>query len=228
MVVGKIGQLLKMAAILSIIFICYAGTRAQTVEGECPNIDVVDSEAEELVIEEVCPDPMLVKVIDAIHEKLEIYKKAPRMTDEQIEEVAKAIIWGWEEYGFPPQLLLSMMEQESGFNYRVVSKHGAVGLMQVIPKYSKRARNRLGLVGDAKKLLLTPHLNVRIAIVMFYNFRVATKTTSDPRYYVALMAYNAGEVIANRFYKNKSHDVKGKYASLVTRRIKWYADRGIA
>jgi soluble lytic murein transglycosylase-like protein len=204
---------------------CAVGTRSQAIEGICEDsLPAIEAES---VIGEVCPDPLFDAICSSIEAKLTVYKRAPRMDREQIESVATAILWGWGEYGFPPSLILSMIETESSFNHHVISRHGAVGLMQVMPKYAKRSFVKLGLGGDSKKILLTPHLNVRVGIVMLYNFRVATKTVGHPLFNKAVMAYNCGEVPANRFYKNRSHYTKPVYVAKIWKRTPSYRELGV-
>ena len=204
---------------------CVSITRAQTIEGICEDsLPAIEAES---VVGEVCPDPLFGAICSSIEAKLALYKRSPRMDREQIESVATAILWGWEEYGFPPSLTLSMIETESAFNHHIISRHGAMGLMQVMPKYAKRSFVKLGLSGDSKKILLTPHLNVRVGIVMLYNFRVATKTVGHPLFNKAVMAYNCGEVPANRFYKNRSHSAKPVYVAKVWKRIPEFRELGV-
>ncbi|WAM30806.1 lytic transglycosylase domain-containing protein [Caldicellulosiruptor naganoensis] len=42
-----------------------------------------------------------------------------------------------KEYGLPPSLVLSVIEAESGFRQDVISKAGAIGLMQLMPETAK-------------------------------------------------------------------------------------------
>lgn len=51
--------------------------------------------------------------------------------DKMVEEAAR-------RYGLDPNLLISVMHQESGFNERAVSVKGARGLMQLIPATARR------------------------------------------------------------------------------------------
>lgn len=51
--------------------------------------------------------------------------------DKMVEEAA-------QRYGLDPNLLISVMHQESGFNERAVSVKGARGLMQLIPATARR------------------------------------------------------------------------------------------
>lgn len=44
-----------------------------------------------------------------------------------------------KEYGLAPSLVLSVIEAESGFRQDVISKAGAIGLMQLMPETAKSA-----------------------------------------------------------------------------------------
>jgi len=172
-------------------------------------------------------NPMYSHIIYAINHKLNTYSSAPYMDDDEVDQIAQSVMWGWHEFGIPPSLTLSIMEQESGFNYKAVSDVGAMGLMQVMPRYSKKARQELGIRGDVCKILYTPHLNVRIGITMLNNFFIAVSDRGYCSKNVALTAYNAGESNAFKFYRERDTKAKSKYARLVLKHINWYRSAGI-
>lgn len=213
-------MLKKIMVILMACCVISVCSMAQAIEGEC-------EEATGQVVGEVCVDPLFENICQAIRDKQEIYSKAPKMTREEIESLAEAILWGWGEYGIRPSILLSIIETESNFNHHIISKHGAIGLTQVMPKYAKRALAQLNYRGDAKKILLTPDKNMRVAIVMLYNFRCATNSHRDTTYNIMLTAYNGGEVVANSFYKHHKNTVKSVYATHVWKKVAWYTQRNI-
>lgn len=105
------------------------------------------------------------------------------VSDRELEE---AVARYAEEYRLSPALLLAVMKAESAFNPTVISKAGAVGLMQLIPETAIRhgVRNlydtRENIAGGAKHLrylLDRFHGNIRLA----------------------LAAYNAGERKVDRY-----------------------------
>jgi soluble lytic murein transglycosylase len=105
------------------------------------------------------------------------------VSDQELEE---AVTHYAKEYQLSPALLLAVMKAESGFNPTVISKAGAVGLMQLIPETAIRhgVRNlydtRDNIAGGARHLrylLDRFHGNVRLA----------------------LAAYNAGERKVDRY-----------------------------
>ena len=105
------------------------------------------------------------------------------VSDRELEE---AVARSAREYHLPPALLMAVMKAESSFNATVISKAGAVGLMQLIPETAIRhgVRNlydtRENIGGGAKHLrylLDRFHGNIRLA----------------------LAAYNAGERKVDRY-----------------------------
>ena len=63
------------------------------------------------------------------------------------------------QYGVDSSVIFSVMYQESHFNPYAVSGSGAMGLMQVIPRYSQDRMNRLGVTD-----LFDPASNIRVGI----------------------------------------------------------------
>lgn len=102
------------------------------------------------------------------------------------QELEEAVARYAEEYRLSPALLMAVMKAESDFNPTIISKAGAVGLMQLIPETAIRhgVRNlydtRENIAGGAKHLrylLDRFHGNIRLA----------------------LAAYNAGERKVDRY-----------------------------
>ncbi len=105
------------------------------------------------------------------------------VSDQELEEAVDRYA---REYRLSPALLLAMMKAESSFDPTVISKAGAVGLMQLIPETAIRhgVRNlydtRDNIGGGAK--------HIRYLLDRFHgNIRLA------------LAAYNAGEKKVDRY-----------------------------
>lgn len=76
-------------------------------------------------------------VYQIIHSK---YRTVPSSDIQNIiENVEKNAV----RYNLSPEILLAIIEQESNFKKHITSKHGAVGLMQIVPKYHKARINRI-------------------------------------------------------------------------------------
>lgn len=62
-------------------------------------------------------------------------------------------------FGISPLLVLAMVEKESGLRHDVVNGYGAVGLMQVVPRFHKDK-----LAGMPVSSLKTPEVNIKVGI----------------------------------------------------------------
>lgn len=62
-------------------------------------------------------------------------------------------------FGFPPLLVLAMIEKESGLKADVVNKYGAVGLMQVVPRYHMEKMD-----GKPASQLKIPEFNIKVGL----------------------------------------------------------------
>lgn len=62
-------------------------------------------------------------------------------------------------YNVSPELIEAIIEVESAGNPDVVSPHGAVGLMQIIPKYQEERMGRLGVYD-----LYDPYSNILVGV----------------------------------------------------------------
>ena len=60
-------------------------------------------------------------------------------------------------FGISPFLILAMVEKESGLRHDVVNEYGAVGLMQVVPRFHKEK-----LAGMPVSSLKTPEVNIKV------------------------------------------------------------------
>ena len=103
-------------------------------------------------------------------------------------ELERAVTRAAEQHGLHPALLFAVMKAESSFNPVVVSKAGAVGLMQLVPETAMRhgvrnlydtGENVAGGARHLRYLLDRFHGNTRLA----------------------LAAYNAGEGKVDRYKK---------------------------
>jgi len=105
-----------------------------------------------------------------------------------------------QEYGIPQSLIYGIMRTESAFREAVVSRAGAVGLMQLMPKTAKSEAERLKRAGgpdyigeDGVVDSTIPSLNVHIGVFYFKYLQDYFKDTV-----LALLAYNGGQVRVRR------------------------------
>jgi soluble lytic murein transglycosylase len=91
-------------------------------------------------------------------------------------------------YGFDPLLILGMIQVESSFGPRAVSRVGARGLMQVKPSTARAVVSDLGWPWTNDDDLFHPVINVRVGTE--YLFDLVLKFGSVEK---AIIAYNQGE-----------------------------------
>jgi soluble lytic murein transglycosylase len=102
-------------------------------------------------------------------------------------------------------LSLSIARQESLFNKAAVSKSGAIGLMQIMPKTGSYIAKRLNIESFSIHMLYNEKINYRFG--SFYISELVRKTKSLP---IAVASYNAGPTrmkkIASNFWDLKSNE----------------------
>jgi hypothetical protein len=119
--------------------------------------------------------------------------------DSLIEDVAT-------RYGVPPDLIAAIIEAESEFNPRAVSRHGALGLMQLMPETAAR----LGVDDpfDPRENIEAGVRHLRSLIDQFdYNLPLV------------LAAYNAGEVAVIRHGGIPPYRETRRYVNRILRRL---------
>jgi soluble lytic murein transglycosylase len=101
-------------------------------------------------------------------------------------ELERAVIRAAQQHHVQPALLLAVMKAESSFNPTVISKAGAVGLMQLIPETA--IRHGVRNLYDANENITGGAKHLRYLLDRFHgNIRLA------------LAAYNAGERKVDRY-----------------------------
>lgn len=76
----------------------------------------------------------------------------------------KTIRYEAQRAGLDPQLVFAVIQVESGFQPRIVSSAGAMGLMQVMPFWTD-------LLGDGdSRVLLDPRINIRYGCVILRHY----------------------------------------------------------
>jgi soluble lytic murein transglycosylase len=105
------------------------------------------------------------------------------VSDQELED---AVARYAREYRLSPALLMAVMKAESDFNPTVISKAGAVGLMQLIPETA--IRHGVRNLYDARENIAGGARHLRYLLDRFHgNIRLA------------LAAYNAGERKVDRY-----------------------------
>lgn len=116
-----------------------------------------------------------------------VFKEDPviysRIDQGEIEEIIKAKS---EKYGIEEELIKALIKTESDFRPHVVSKKGAVGLMQILPDTAQK----MGLFN-----IEDPHMNIDAGCKILK--MLLDKYNGDIE--LSLAAYNAGETAVHKY-----------------------------
>jgi soluble lytic murein transglycosylase len=93
-----------------------------------------------------------------------------------------------EEWGIDPLLMAAMIRQESAFKADIVSRAGAIGLMQVMPPTGAQLARRHGPNPFSDEALAAPEVNLHLGAAFF----VDMSRRYDNDLPLVLSAYNAG------------------------------------
>jgi soluble lytic murein transglycosylase-like protein len=120
-------------------------------------------------------------------------ERTRRLEPELRDELARTLVRECAAHDLEPALVLAVIEVESRFDTRAVSKADAHGLMQIQPRTGLAWARRLGIPWRGVDTLYDPIDNVRIGIA--YLARLRDRFGSLP---TALSAYNQGPTRVSR------------------------------
>ena len=100
-----------------------------------------------------------------------------------------------EEWGVDPLILAAIIRQESAFKSDIVSRTGAIGLMQVMPPTGAQLARAHGPRPFTEGALTRPEVNLHLGAAFF----VEMSARYDDDLPLVLSAYNAGPTRANRW-----------------------------
>jgi soluble lytic murein transglycosylase len=92
------------------------------------------------------------------------------------------------EYELDPWLIAAVIKNESGFKAGVISRRGALGLMQIMPETGGWIAGKLDWPDFEPKLLLEPMINIRLGCWYLQDLRRQFKDREE----LVIAAYNAG------------------------------------
>ncbi|MDO9464564.1 MAG: lytic transglycosylase domain-containing protein [bacterium] len=104
-----------------------------------------------------------------------------------------------QKYNMDPALIMAVIETESKFNAKAVSKAGAIGLMQIMPKTAKSLSRELNIKKYNKNSLYNPEINIRIGT--YYLKKLLQEFNNDID--LSLGAYNGGIGNIKKWQKQK-------------------------
>jgi len=93
-----------------------------------------------------------------------------------------------QKHNMDSALIMAVIEVESKFNPKAVSKAGAIGLMQIMPKTAKAVSRELKIKKYNKDSLYNPGINIKIGT--YYLKKLLLEFNNDID--LTLAAYNAG------------------------------------
>lgn len=109
-----------------------------------------------------------------------------------------------KQYNLEPSFVASLINAESSFNKDVVSKKGAIGLMQILPSTAVYIANNLNEDFNSEMLFI-PSINIKYGC--YYLSYLNKKFYSEKE---VLSAYNAGETVVTNWLKNEDFSNDGK------------------
>ena len=104
-----------------------------------------------------------------------------------------------ENNGLEPYLILAMIRQESAFDPKIISRAGAMGLMQLMPSTAKMISRKLRVKKFNKDMLFMPDINISLGTRYFGDLL----KEFDGNLVLALASYNAGEKRVRKWFKEK-------------------------
>jgi len=148
-------------------------------------------------------------------EEAEIYFFILRLSESinqpNARKLAKLIVKECSNYdNLDPYLILAVIQVESEFSPKAISKRGAIGLMQVMPGTAEYIAREMGFDYDGKKSLYDPFINVKLGI--HYLSLLTDKYDSTEN---ALDAYNYGPTNFDKAQASDSDRKQSRYVKKV-------------
>lgn len=119
-----------------------------------------------------------------------------------------------------PLFVLSVIEVESGYQPRVVSNAGAIGMLQLLPATAEEVARQSGVVWTGPNLLNDPKTNIRLGLSYLNVLKKLFR--NDPKH--TLLAYNMGPN-ALRERINLGQEVSPEYFDRVMEKFDDYKSR---
>lgn len=106
-----------------------------------------------------------------------------------ITDIAFSIVEESVKNNLDPYLMLAIIKTESSFNYKSVSRKGAIGLMQLLPNTAYYISEKVDdLYIENKKEIFDPVVNIRLGI-NYYSYLLNKFNGNEE---IAIVAYNLG------------------------------------
>lgn len=136
-------------------------------------------------------------------------ENARSLSSDEVEETARVLVRESVARGFEPGLVLAIIEVESQFDAFAVSRVGAIGLMQLMPRTGAYLAERHGIDWQGPRTLFDPTANVLLGVAYLEELRDHFEELST-----ALAAYNFGPSAIRRRVR-RGASVPARYARAV-------------
>lgn len=153
--------------------------------------DNIQSAGEQILLADLC------RSLGRIDLSLRIAKKSARKGMVLLEYAYPVITVPQNRAGVEKALILSVIRQESAFQFTAKSHVGARGLMQLMPQTAKLVAKQVGLPYSASKLTADPDYNMQLGTA----YLASMLDRFDGSYILALASYNAGPGRADRWIR---------------------------
>lgn len=114
------------------------------------------------------------------------------------------------EYNLDPYLVAAVIHVESGNRPEVISRSGAVGLMQIMPETGEWIAKKLGLTDFNESMLKDPSLNIEFGC--WYLRFLLNKYEHDMIH--TLAAYNAGQGMVDKWLADNRYSSGGRLINI--------------
>lgn len=121
----------------------------------------------------------------------------------QIKKYLQAVTEYAYEYQVEPELVLAVIKAESDFKPDVISKKGAVGLMQLMPSTAGYIAQKVGYTCEID--LKNPDCNIALGCAYLAYLKQKFQTLPE-----VICAYNAGEGRVIKWLENPKYSTNGK------------------
>ena len=125
------------------------------------------------------------------------------------------------EYELDPYLVAAVIHVESSNDPKAVSKSGALGLMQVMPKTGEWIAEKLDISPFSKEMLTEPELNIRMGC--WYLAFLRGRFDANRTHMIA--AYNAGHGNVERWLADETLSRDGELTSIPIEETENYVEK---
>ena len=185
---------MERLAIVTLLGLGLATLSLQLVPGDAPAPHITAAvsapSASETLPQEPTPDPA-----HAAREKVLVHLQSHHtgLSQREIQLLAATVVEESQRHSIDSELILAVMQVESGFYHMAVSPVGALGLMQILPPTGEELARNMDIEWRGPQTLFDPIVNVRLGVA--YLKQLSDRYESVP---TALAAYNWGPARINR------------------------------